>query len=176
LTETEIKLRAESPEAARQALTAIGAVLESVRHLEDNLVFDDDRSSLRERGGLLRLRETPHENVLTYKGPANTSDGVRHRTELEVIVSDAGITRRMLEGLGFRVRFRYQKYREAYAWKDLEIVVDETPFGTFFELEGEPRSIHDAAAALGYGRDDYITDSYAALFFASGGVGDMVFR
>ena len=92
------------------------------------------------------------------------------------MVSDAGTLRSILEALGFGVRFRYQKYREAYAWKDLEIVVDQTPFGTFFELEGDPDSIHEAAAAMGYDRDDYITDSYAALFFAAGGVGDMVFR
>jgi adenylate cyclase class 2 len=71
--------------------------------------------------------------------------------------------------------FRYQKYRETYAWKDVEIVVDETPIGTFLEIEGPLEGIHAAAAALGYGRDDYVTDSYAGLFFASGGTGDMVF-
>jgi adenylate cyclase class 2 len=176
LTETEIKLRVDSPEAARQALAGIGAVLESVRHLEDNAVFDDDVASLAGTGRLLRLRRTPHENVLTLKGPVNMEGGLRSRAELEVMVSDAGTLRSILEALGFGVRFRYQKYREAYAWKDLEIVVDQTPFGTFFELEGDPDSIHEAAAAMGYDRDDYITDSYAALFFAAGGVGDMVFR
>ena len=176
MTETEIKLRVAGPEAARQALARIGAALQSVRHLEDNAVFDDEVASLAGTGTLLRLRRTPHENVLTFKGRVTMEEGLRSRPELELMVSDAGTLRSILEALGFGVRFRYQKYREAYAWKDLEIVVDETPFGTFYELEGDPGSIHEAAAALGYDRDDYITDSYAALFFAAGGVGDMVFR
>ncbi len=71
--------------------------------------------------------------------------------------------------------FRYQKYRETYHWRDVEIVVDETPIGTFLEIEGPPATIHEAARALGRARADYIAESYAALFLASGGTGDMVF-
>ena len=47
--------------------------------------------------------------------------------------------------------FRYQKYRESYHWRDVEIVVDETPIGTFLEIEGPVSTIHEAARALGRG-------------------------
>jgi hypothetical protein len=57
----------------------------------------------------------------------------------------------------------------------VEVVVDETPIGAFLEIEGEVEAIHAAAAALGFGPADYIRDSYAALFAASGGTGDMLF-
>ena len=43
------------------------------------------------------------------------------------------------------------------------------------EIEGTPAAIHRTAAALGYARGDYITDSYVGLFLAAGGRGDMVF-
>ena len=43
------------------------------------------------------------------------------------------------------------------------------------EIEGPVAGIHAAAAALGYARGDYVTDSYAGLFFAAGGRGDMLF-
>jgi hypothetical protein len=54
-------------------------------------------------------------------------------------------------------------------------VIDETPIGTFFEIEGDLAGIQAAAAGLGYSRADYITDSYVALFFAGGRRGNMVF-
>lgn len=81
----------------------------------------------------------------------------------------------VLRGLGLEPRFRYQKYREAWSHEGLEIVVDETPIGCFLELEGEPEAIHRVAEALGYGRDDYVLESYVTLFVAGGGTGDMVF-
>ena len=71
--------------------------------------------------------------------------------------------------------FRYQKYREVYRWNDVEVVVDETPIGSFLEIEGDLAAIHAAAADLGYGPADYIRESYAALFLAGGGRGDMLF-
>ena len=54
-------------------------------------------------------------------------------------------------------------------------MVDETPIGTYIEIEGEIKSIHAAAQAMGYNASDYISESYASLFYASGGRGDMVF-
>jgi adenylate cyclase class 2 len=103
-------------------------------------------------------------------------EGVRSREEIESEVEDADAVQAILSALGFRPAFRYQKYREAFAWRDAEIVVDETPVGTFLEVEGPLDTIHAAARALGLGPADYITDSYVALFVAAGGVGDMVFR
>jgi adenylate cyclase class 2 len=174
-TETEIKLRMASPEAAREAVTRIGAELARPRHLEDNVLLDDERRTLRGRGNVLRLRRTPGEAVLTFKGPSQARPGVKTREEIETQVADADAAAYVLERLGFRRVFRYQKYREVYRWREQEIVVDETPIGTFLEIEGDVEGIHAAAAALGRAPSDFITDSYVGLFFASGGKGDMVF-
>ena len=40
-------------------------------------------------------------------------------------------------------------------------MVDETPIGTFLEIEGPVATIHAAAAALGRGPRDYVDRSYA---------------
>jgi adenylate cyclase class 2 len=175
--ETEIKLRMPGPGPAREALAGLGATLVRPRHLEDNVLLDDDRSTLVGSGRTLRLRRTADGALLTFKGPRSDREGVKSRPEVEVEVkrSDADALEALLRGVGFRPVFRYQKYRETYRLGEVEIVVDETPIGTFLEIEGPPPRIHAAAAVLGKGPRDYITDSYAGLFFASGGKGDMVF-
>jgi len=114
--------------------------------------------------------------VLAFKGPRSVEDGIKSREELESTVGDADALALILERLGLLPRFRYQKYREVYAYGELVVVLDETPVGTFLELEGAPEEIHAAAAALGYRRDEYVGDSYAALFLRAGGTGDMVFK
>jgi len=125
---------------------------------------------------VLRLRRAEGRAVVTYKGPATVAQDVKSREELEVVVSDAEVFERILAGLGLKPRFRYQKHRETYRHGDAEIVIDETPIGTFLEIEGAADAIHGVAAALGFSRDDYVLESYVALFLASGGVGDMVFK
>ena len=173
--EREIKLRAEGPDAARDALRRLGARLIRPRHLEDNVLLDDEARRLRDAGTLLRIRRTPDGARLTFKAARMDSGEVKARHEIEVTVGEPDALQSLLAALGLRPVFRYQKYRETYSWKDVEIVVDETPIGTFLEVEGPVEGIRAAAAALGYSAGDYITDSYASLFFAAGGRGDMVF-
>jgi adenylate cyclase, class 2 len=173
--ESEVKLRMTGPSEARALMGRIGATPSRPRHFEDNILFDDAASSLASSGRALRLRRTDAAAIVTYKGPKVAGAGVKSRPEIEVTVGDADSAQHVLEALGYRKAFRYQKYREAFRWRDAEIVVDETPIGTFLEVEGPIATIHAAAAALGRGPADYVEDSYSALFLATGRGGDMVF-
>ncbi len=110
-------------------------------------------------------------NPAPVGGPHLVSAG-RHkvREEIEVEIADASELRHILQALGMRVWFRYEKYRTTFRlpglarWaKDLLIELDETPIGAFVELEGPPESIGRAAELLGYHVKDYITQSYLAL-------------
>jgi adenylate cyclase class 2 len=49
----------------------------------------------------------------------------------------------------------------------LLIELDETPVGTFVELEGPIPAIDRAAAALGFSKKDYIAKSYLQLYLES---------
>jgi adenylate cyclase class 2 len=90
------------------------------------------------------------------------------REEIETAVGDGTSMLRLLEELGFRVWFRYQKYREEFALENIDvdviIAVDETPVGTYVEIEGAERGIATAAGALGREAADYLLDSYRGLF------------
>ena len=173
--ENEVKLRIASAEEARRDLVRRGAERVRARHLEDNVLFDDAAASLSRRGCALRIRRTDQGGLLTYKGPRADREGVKTRPEWETSVADADALTAIVGALGYRPVFRYQKYREVFRWNGVEVVVDETPIGTFLEIEGEIAAIHAAAERLGYRPDDYIRESYAALFLAGGGTGDMLF-
>jgi len=173
--ETEIKLRVVSGPAARETLRRLGAQLVRERHFEDNVLFDDERGTLRASGTVLRLRQTHYNSVLTFKGPRAIEDGVKSREERETAVESPEQVRAILGNLGYRPLFRYQKYRETWTHRGQEIEVDETPIGDFLEIEGDPEGIHAVAAELGFSPSDYVTESYVGLFFAGGGQGDMVF-
>jgi adenylate cyclase class 2 len=174
--EAEIKLRVSDRAAALAALEQLGATLTVPRHLEDNVLYDTPERALASSDRLLRLRRTPRGFLLTFKGPREIVEGVKRRPEHEVWVEEGGSLERILEGLGYQPFFRYQKYREAWSWQGAELLLDETPVGTFLEIEGPLPTIHRAAQALGRGAGDYITQSYAALYVAAGGSGDMVFK
>jgi adenylate cyclase class 2 len=161
---------------------------------EWNVIFDTPEGGLAKHGQLLRIRiETPEakskkskaapakRTVLTFKRPivvgrgpsASAQENHRHkvREEIEVDVADASVLAKIFEGLGMRGWFRYEKYRTTLRlpactnWaKGLLIELDETPIGTFVELEGPPLAIDRAAQELGYSRRDYVLRSYLALY------------
>jgi len=172
--ENEIKLAVDDRDAVRQRLQGMGAILERPRHFEDNALYDDRAHSLRGRGCVLRLRRNDQGAVLTVKGPKSEVQGVKAREEAEVGVSDGATAETILRLLGYEKVFRYQKYREVWRWREAEIVVDDTPVGTYLEIEGPLETIHAAARELGRGPGDYLLDSYAALYVMAGGSGDMV--
>jgi adenylate cyclase class 2 len=174
--ETEVKIQVRDVATIRDALRGIGAELVHERVLEDNTLYDDPARRLTNRGEVLRVRRLGERGVLTFKGPRREAvSGIKSRTELETTIGDPARAGEILAALGFVPRFRYQKYRETWSWGGCEIVVDETPVGPYIEIEGTEDEIHAAARALGYGPDAYVSQSYAALFLAAGGRGDMLF-
>jgi len=72
----------------------------------------------------------------------------------------------ILGRLGFRPSFRYQKYRTEMKQSSGPgtATLDETPIGTYIELEGSPSWIDRTARRLGYSEDRYITASYGRLY------------
>ena len=163
ILEREVKLRFASPEAARAAVLATGAAPLRGRRLQEDCLLDTADEMLRQRRSVLRVRMESGKSLLTFKGPVQPAL-VKVRQELETVVGDGPVLVRVLEELGFQVWFRYQKYREEFALDEVVIAVDETPVGTFVEIEGGDRGIAEMAVALGRGPADYLLDSYRSLF------------
>lgn len=167
--ETEAKFRVIDRPALEERLAALGAVA-GTREDEVNLLLDDDDASLRTRGCALRVRTFGGRGLLTYKGPASYDGGVKGRLELESGVDAPANVLALLEALGFRPRFRYDKRRTPWRFADPArplVVVDETPLGLFAEIEGETEAVRALAAELGVAEESFLRASYFGLWQAA---------
>jgi len=177
--EREIKLRFSTADAARAAILAAGGTPLRGRRLQEDCLLDTDDEQLRRRRAALRIRMESGKSFVTFKGPVQPSLA-KLREELETLVTDGMLLVKIFEQLGFHVWFRYEKYREEFAVDDCIVAIDETPVGTFVEIEGGDRGIAEMAGALGRGPSDYLLDSYRRLYIKdceTRGVpiGDMLF-
>jgi adenylate cyclase class 2 len=84
--------------------------------------------------------------------------------EREVPVLNSAEFLASLNALGFTNGFRYEKYRTSYRLGGLHIELDETPVGTFLELEGTPSGIEAMARQLGFGANDRLLRTYWGVY------------
>ncbi len=164
MIETEVKLRWEGDAASALAhIEAHGYRASGPRLLEVDQLFDRAAGDLRQGGRALRLRISGGKATATYKGPVYEGP-YKSREEIEFDVSDPDAFELVLARLGFQRVFRYEKFRTKFAAGEGEITLDETPIGTFMELEGPGYWIDAAAGGLGFPQEKFLTASYAALY------------
>jgi len=101
------------------------------------------------RNAVLRLRKTETRTILTYKEKVETLDDFKHQIEFETEVSDVDATERIIEKLGYKLSVIYEKHRKAWHLNNVEVVLDELPFGYYMEIEGSMEDITAAEMLLG---------------------------
>ena len=168
MLEREVKLLFPTTAAAREAVLAAGAVRAEALRLQDDSLYDLPDDTLRKKGCVVRIRverwtDRPDTTILTVKGPVQSSQ-MKLREEHETRLENVEALTRAFDALGMRVWFRYQKYREEFSALGLVVAIDETPVGTYVELEGDEDAILAMTAALGRSDADFIVDSYYRLF------------
>jgi adenylate cyclase class 2 len=162
--EIEAKFYISRLDQVAARLDKLNAHLVQPRVLETNLRFDLPDGSLTSNGQVLRLRHDT-EARLTYKGAGQNKSGVLDRQEIEFIVEQEQKARQFLEALGYRKTMYYEKYRTTYELDETLVMLDEMPYGSFLEIEGETvDQIQDVAARLHLDWNAAIPSSYTALF------------
>ncbi|MFZ3070609.1 MAG: class IV adenylate cyclase [Anaerolineaceae bacterium] len=162
--EIEVKFYLADLPRFRQNLILAGASQTHPRVLETNLRFDTPGMDLSKKSQVLRLRQD-QEAHLTFKGPGELVDGALTRQEIEFEVSDFQTARRFLERLGYRVFMTYEKVRENFTLQDVQVSIDDMPYGYFAELEGQSaRQIQAVADSLSLDWSRRINTSYLDLF------------
>jgi adenylate cyclase, class 2 len=164
--EIEVKFRLDGRSAFEGRLAAAGARREGTES-ETNVLFDDRAGTLKAAGCALRLRTTERGALLTFKGKASFSGGVKSRLELESAVGKADAVSALLAELGYAPRFTYEKRRTTWRFQDPSqplVVVDETPLGLFAEIEGTDAAVRALASAFGIPESAFIAESYVGLW------------
>jgi adenylate cyclase class 2 len=161
--EVEIKFKIQDLKSLIRKLRAVGFRVVTKQTHEMNTLYDLPGQPLRQRGEVFRLRKYGDLWTVTFKAKGKAG---RHksRKEIETRVDDGHCFAKILDATGFAPSFRYEKFRTEWTDGKGHVVVDETPVGNFGEIEGPARWIDTVARRLGVAPDQYITDSYAALF------------
>lgn len=176
--EVEVKFLVADLPAVRARLAAVGAGMSAARVYERNVRYDTADEALLGRQALLRLRQDTRVR-LTFKGLAaqDAASEAKVREELEVSVSDFDTLALILTRLGFAAVQTYEKYRETWHLGDVEVVLDELPFGNFVELEGpSDESLKAVAVALGFEWSQRVLANYLALMELARRTFDLPFR
>ena len=171
--EIELKFPVGDTQALQARLPHLGFHLTTPRSFEHNTLYDTPNRDLRVKRQILRLREYGGIHTLTHKRiDDSNSDTSRYkiRIETETTVSDPHALAEIFAQLGYQPVFIYEKYRTEFSIFDSasnstpHLVLDETPIGTYAELEGPTDWIDRTLAQLHINPATCLTDSYGKLF------------
>jgi adenylate cyclase class 2 len=173
--EIELKFPVSDSAALQNLLPSLGFHLVTPRTFESNTLYDTPARDLRAQTQLLRIRQYGQVYTLTHKRTAAPEDPehpsrYKVRIETETTVSDPAALGHIFEQLGYQPVFCYEKYRSEWAAFDPltgstpHLVIDETPIGTYAELEGPTTWIDRMLVDLGVDINTCLTDSYGKLF------------
>ena len=128
----------------------------------------DRNGELRATGSALRTRSYAGQSRLTWKGPKVPDPILKIRPEQESGIENPEALDAILRALGYAPVLRMEKSRAVWERAELEACLDETPFGCYLELEGEPQAIRAAMESLGLAPDRAEPRSYPELYAAHG--------
>jgi len=130
-------------------------VLERLSEIEASFEGEDFEENILYRGGILdqkravlRVRKIGNKAILTFKQRIQNQFEIKHQIEHETLVDDPEEIENIIENLGFQKRLIYEKRRKTWRFRNVEIVVDELPFGLFMEIEGSITAIAEAEMFL----------------------------
>lgn len=165
--EIEVKFRVADTAVLEEKLKALGFRCITPRTFERNVLYDTRDRRLRSQQSILRIRKYGDRWLLTHKAlPPDNDPAARHkhRVETETAVDDGDALGTIFRQLGYEPAFTYEKWRTEYADALGHCVVDETPIGTFAELEGPEDWIDRIGTRLGLDSSSFMTLSYGRLF------------
>lgn len=159
-TEKKYRLGVKRLEEVTQRLVELGAEFEK-EVFEVN--YQHRGGDMDARGATLRLRKIGDFTVLTYKEKVKSDNGAKRKIEFETSVSDVDAAENIIDRLGYRLTAVYEKRRKYWRFGEVEVVLDELPFGLYMEIEGTEEAITKAAKKLGLKDMEYEPRGYPRL-------------
>ncbi len=160
--EVELKFLISSKDSINQKLGTLAKFV--MRAFEITEMYDNKNKELFNVDARLRVRDIINLDTkekkceLTYKKPI-TREGIKIEEEIKAKVQDYRDICEILNKIGFEIVSSYERIRTTYMVGTAEVVIDEFPFGTYLEIEGEKDDIINIASQLGLDLIDNITKS-----------------
>ncbi len=133
--EIEIKVRIPDINTIREAIKAHGGIFSETLIEKDNY-YNAPHRNFAETDEALRIRETDNGTVMTYKGPKETIQGSKVRSETNLTINSGKDAETILQSLGFFRVAEVIKKREYWKYQDFSIALDEVEgLGSFIEIE-----------------------------------------
>jgi adenylate cyclase class 2 len=144
--EKKYRLSAEQCDEVLGKLSEKG-ISASKNEFEVNTLYSG--GTLQETHSILRLRRVDNAATLTFKHRIEFSSGIKQQREEESRVEDPDAIDAILRAVGFTPSLVYEKRRSTFPVEDVELVIDELPFGLYMEVEGNEDSIGRIEKLLG---------------------------
>lgn len=166
-TEIEAKLKVDSLPEIENKLSKLDAEFVA-EQLQTDTHFDDSNETLTNTDQCLRLRRQVIDSetrfFLTYKG-AKEKSNYKKRQEIEIEISDADSTEKLLSALGYERKLSVEKKRSLWKFGGCEIALDRLQMlGDFVEIEGpDDEKIGRVQKSLGLDSLPHIPKSYASM-------------
>ncbi len=136
--EKKYRLSEDQKQFVLDSLEEIGAEYMG-EDFEENTIYGG--GILDEKRAVLRVRKTQDKTILTLKQHIQSEFDIKQQIEHESEVANAEEIEKIIENLGFVPRLVYEKRRKTWNFRQVEIVLDELPFGLFLEIEGSMMAI-----------------------------------
>jgi adenylate cyclase class 2 len=164
LKEIEVKVPVKDFKEIKKILKDLKAEKKCKRTFEKNILFENEKLKIAEKGWVFRLRKFGKKNILTLKTKAKGKKGFKVREEININVDDFEKMEKFLKKIGFFEIFYYEKYREDYEFNGLQISLDKTPVGNYIELEGDYKKILGFLKKINVPLNQTLSLSYLQLF------------
>ncbi len=171
MIEKEVKLRISSIDGVRKTIDQNGFRFID-KYIETDIYFQHPCRDFRESDEALRIRYRCSSSGcvyrLTYKGPKKVVEGIKHRSEYEIGISDSDNAISILNNLGFRQVLSFSKIRYVYRDRDAEISIDYLcGVGVFMEIEGSGDRVRELLEIFRrFG--DVVEDTYLEICINTG--------
>ena len=161
--EIEIKIKLTDAEALKKKVESLGGKKVS-EDLEQDIYYDND-SGLYDSGKVLRLRKLNNGNLLTVKDPQEEHENLLIRGETQTSVADFDRMHEILQKLGFKEKYRKEKFSTHYLLDGMELLFHKLPFlGDFLEIEANEQALKNFLPRLGLSIEQGLNRGYHKLF------------
>ncbi|MCC7160668.1 nucleoside monophosphate kinase [Candidatus Nomurabacteria bacterium] len=125
-------------------LSLISHVYEKNQNFDRDNIFEKDDARLRLRTKIADMNEQEKSFEFTYKKRLNTDNGIKKETELNYNFSSVQSSENLLDLfkiIGLVEKDSYERMRKTFKNDEIQITIDEFPFGYIVEIEGDEEMV-----------------------------------